>query len=262
MGLSDCVRATADFVWPEPSLLAFSTALIAALRRAPLIGGDALGAMPCVKHDNGLWLEFGVYRGNTISRIARFRNRTRGPLPHPTYGFDSFLGLPETWRATASGTTRAAGLRKGAFSLHGQPPFAADAATLEWVIGWFNMTLPPFLAQRRRDEHVAFLHVDSDLYSSAATVLSLLSSRLRPGTVIVFDELFNFPGYEEGEIRALWELLRAATPRLAVEVLGSSTNQIGSHPERDVHPQSAAVRLVRRSVATHRQAADRTLSRA
>ena len=53
-----------------------------------------------------------------------------------------------------------------------------------------------------------------------------------------------------GELRAFWEFLaRQKVPRLAVEVLGASTNKIADKPERDVHPQSAAVRLVRRSAA-------------
>ena len=44
------------------------------------------------------------------------------------------------------------------------------------------------------DNHgqVAYLHVDSDLYSSAIYVLDTLNDRLVPGTIIVFDELANF----------------------------------------------------------------------
>ena len=38
----------------------------------------------------GLWMEFGVYRGTSISNFAKF-------CPTTIYGFDSFEGLPETW---------------------------------------------------------------------------------------------------------------------------------------------------------------------
>ena len=247
VGESDCVRPHAQFVTPTDSLDDFAASMLTALRKAPLIGFDALGALPCVKRDDGLWLEFGVYRGGTISRISKFRNRTRGksaPLPHPTYGFDSFQGLPETWRS-AKGATRSAGLARGAFSLQGRPPFAADGYALQWVVGWFNETLPRFLAGPHRAHHVAFLHVDSDLYSSASTIFTQLGARLRPGTVIVFDELVNYPGWRGGELRAFWEHLRAQPAHdLAVEVLGTSTNDVAREPQRDVHPQSAAVRLV------------------
>lgn len=204
---SDCAHPDTSIVPVAGTFSAFASALLHALRRAPLIGGDALGAMPCVKRDEGHWLEFGVYRGGTISRISRFRNRTRAPLPHPTYGFDSFHGLPESWRS-AQGVTRAAGLSKGAFSLQGRPPYPADGQSLQWVQGWFNETLPKFLAARQ-GMHVSFLHVDSDLYSSARTIFDTLGQRLRPGAVIVFDELFNFPGYLQGELRAFWEYMHA-----------------------------------------------------
>jgi len=236
-----------------PSVAEFAQLLISALQRAPLIGFDCLGAMPCVRDDDGMWLEFGVYRGNTISRISQFRNRTRR-LRGPTYGFDSFLGLPQEWRPDTAGCS--AHCRRGAFSLRGEPPFVADGSALQWVTGWFNESLPPFLAARPR-EAVSFLHIDSDLYSSASTVFTLLGPRrLRPGAVLVFDELFNYRGYQEHELRALWEFLRMA-PHLAVEVLGTSTQAIKSMPDRDVHPQSAALRLVRASRVTWR-ASNRT----
>jgi len=91
-----------------------------------------------------------------------------------------------------------------------------------------------------------FLTIRMDL-SSPIFELAFGSAAVR---VVVFDELFNFPDYLHGELRAFWEFLaRQKVPRLAVEVLGASTNKIADKPERDVHPQSAAVRLVRRSAA-------------
>jgi hypothetical protein len=54
---------------------------------------------------------------------------------------------------------------------------------------------------------VAFLHLDADLYSSTRTVLTALASRLHEGTVILFDEYFNFPGWEEHEHRAWTEFV-------------------------------------------------------
>ena len=60
-----------------------------------------------VSSDEGLFLEFGVYKGNSINRLAKIK-------PSVTfYGFDSFIGLPEHWRP---------GVRRGAFSLCGELP--------------------------------------------------------------------------------------------------------------------------------------------
>jgi predicted O-methyltransferase YrrM len=140
----------------------------------------------------GLALEFGVAGGSTLKIIAAARETG-------VYGFDSFQGLPEAWRTD---------FPVGAFSVEGLP----DVAGAELVVGWFSDTLPEFL-ERHPDEPVDFVHVDGDLYSSAKTVLDLVGPRLRPGSVLVFDEFFNFPGWQDHEYRAWQEYLdRTGTP--------------------------------------------------
>jgi len=61
------------------------------------------------------------------------------------------------------------------------------------------------LSQAARD---AFLRLDADLYSSTKTVLDLLGDGIIPGTVIAFDEFFNYPAWREGEYRAFTEFCR------------------------------------------------------
>jgi hypothetical protein len=52
---------------------------------------------------------------------------------------------------------------------------------------------------------LAFLHVDADLYSSTRTIFELLGDGIVAGTVIAFDEFFNYPGWCEGEYKAFME---------------------------------------------------------
>ena len=140
----------------------------------------ALGLAPT----GGMALEFGVFSGTTLRQIVAAR--TTGHVA----GFDSFRGLPEDWRA---------GFRAGTFAVL-TPPEVAGA---ELVAGWFAETLPGFL-----DEHpgpIDLLHLDADLYSSTRTVLDLVGPRLRAGSVVVFDEYLNHPGWEDGEHRAWTE---------------------------------------------------------
>jgi hypothetical protein len=133
----------------------------------------------------GLILEFGVAGGDSIRQIAKIRST-------PIYGFDSFEGLPEDWFAY---------LRKGFFA---QPlPRVPDHVTL--VKGWFSDTLDGFLSQHYGP--VAFLHVDSDLYSSADFVLRGLEGRVVPGTVVLFDEYWNYPGWLQHEFKAFQEFI-------------------------------------------------------
>lgn len=141
----------------------------------------------------GIVAEFGVYLGGSLRRIAR-----RRPDSH---GFDSFEGLPEDWHDGA--------MRKGAFAMDRLP----EVGTATLHVGWFAETLPAFLASNPGP--VALLHLDADLYSSTRTVLDAFEPRLVLGSVIVFDEYFNYPGWKQHEHRAFRQFLCEAGRRAA-----------------------------------------------
>lgn len=143
----------------------------------------------CVQRamSEGLFLEFGVYNGDSVNLIA---DTIKGIV----HGFDSFEGLPENWEAC----------KAGQFSLGGRLPEVHSNVKLH--VGWFDRTLPEFV--QSHNEQVAFLHVDSDLYSSARTVLYLLKNQIAKGTVIVFDEYFNYPNWQAHEYQAFQEFVR------------------------------------------------------
>lgn len=134
----------------------------------------------------GMALEFGVASGTTLKIIADESRERDGIVA----GFDVFSGLPETWRT---------GFPAGEFAQESLP----EVPGAQLVPGLFEETLPTFLDQER--ETVAFLHLDADLYSSTKTVLDLLGDRLVPGSIIVFDEFFNYPGWQNHEYRAWTE---------------------------------------------------------
>ncbi len=129
----------------------------------------------------GMVLEFGVGSGETLRVIA-----AECPGRH-VVGFDVFSGLPETWRSD---------FPAGAFAQESLP----EVPGADLVVGLFDDTLPGFVAEH--EGPVAFLHLDADLYSSTRTVLDLLGERLVPGSVIVFDEYFNYPGWQDHEHKA------------------------------------------------------------
>ena len=131
--------------------------------------------------------EFGVGSDGSIARLAGLMNS------RPVYGFDSFAGLPETWRD---------GYEQGHFKLNAPPSVAAN---VELVIGLFSEALPGFLA--RHPQPVGFVHFDCDLYTSTKAVLDGLTSQMRRHTVLLFDEFFNYPGWRGGEYRAFCEFI-------------------------------------------------------
>lgn len=155
----------------------------------------------------GLYAEFGVADGASVNHAAQW---LAGKRPGATiHGFDSFEGLPEDWTATYE--------RRGKFSRGGALPAVEANARLHK--GWFDATLPPFLADHPGP--AAFIHIDCDLYSSTRTVLDLLAPRLVKGTVIVFDEYFNYFGWREHEFKAWQEFVRDR--KLAYRYLGFAT---------------------------------------
>lgn len=134
----------------------------------------------------GLVLEFGVEKGLSITCLGNATKRI-------VHGFDSFQGLPDDWSGTSS--------PRGTFDRRGTLPKVP--ANVQLHVGWFDATLPAFLA--RSDETIALLHVDCDIYSSTRTIFEQLASRIVPGTVIVFDEYFNYPGWRQHEYKAFQE---------------------------------------------------------
>jgi hypothetical protein len=138
----------------------------------------------------GLVCEFGVFEADTTNYIAEQLPNRR------VFGFDSFEGLPEHWRPSFG---------PGTFSTGGRLPRVRSNVTL--VKGWFEETLATFAAEYSGP--VALLHIDCDLYSSSKCAFEHLGERLVPGSVIVFDEFFNYPGWEEHEFRAFSEFVAA-----------------------------------------------------
>jgi Macrocin-O-methyltransferase (TylF) len=154
---------------------------------------------------DGLALEFGVWGGATLRIITP--TRPRGTV----FGFDSFEGLPETWRT---------GVEAGAFSAE-RPPEVEGA---ELVVGWFEDTLPGWCS--RHPDTVAFVHLDADLYSSTVTVLEHLEARLVEGSILVFDEYFNYPGWLEHEHRAWTELVERTGIAFSYEAYTRDNEQV------------------------------------
>ena len=139
---------------------------------------------------NGIWAEFGVFKGESINHIAR---NTMAKV----HGFDSFSGLPEDWNRFHS---------RGHFKVGQNLPYVADNVSLH--VGLFSGTLPDFRAQIG-DTPVAFLHVDCDLYSSTVEIFRYLGENIVPGTVILFDEFYNYPGWMMHEYKAFQEFISA-----------------------------------------------------
>ena len=147
--------------------------------------------MPIVS-PQGLFMDFGVWHGYSIRQIVGAMEKHG--IIQTVYGFDSFLGLPESW----------GDLPVGSFNAGGHPPDIQDNR-ITLITGWFNEALPGFLLNHPGP--VSFAHIDCDIYSSAKYVLDQLKDRIIPGTVLLFDEMINVKDYEIHEFKAFNEFL-------------------------------------------------------
>jgi predicted O-methyltransferase YrrM len=203
------IRTRRDIVYAGDQDAALESNIFA---RENLIGARHFGSPPetlayalSLAPTGAMALEFGVASGNTLRTIARARDGVE------VYGFDSFEGLPEAWLN---------GMSAGAFARSDLP----DVSGAELVVGLFADSLPGFLDAH--PGHVDFLHVDSDLYSSAKTVLDLVGPRLRPGSIVHFDEFFNYPGWKRHEYRAWMEYVERNGVKYTYEAYTYTDNQV------------------------------------
>lgn len=155
--------------------------------------------------NEGLVLEFGVRHGNSIGQLAALTKQA-------VHGFDSFEGLPEAWHDEG----------KGSYSTKGIIPKVPANVTLHK--GWFDETLPKFLAEH--PEPVRLINIDCDIYSSTKTILDLLASRIKTGTVIIFDEYIGNQHWREDEFKAFQETVKANNWKYEYEAFSFFTKQV------------------------------------
>ena len=142
---------------------------------------------------DGLFVELGTYKGRTTNFLAALNPRKT------IYTFDSYLGLPADW-------DRGDLLVPGSlFAWPKGEPLPQFLLNVELKQGWFAETLPKFV--ELHDESVAFLHIDCDIYESAAQGLDILAPNITDKTIILFDEFYNYPNFRNQEYRAFQEFL-------------------------------------------------------
>lgn len=138
---------------------------------------------------SGIVAEFGVYHGHSINEMSKY-------VSEPTiYGFDSFEGLPERWRD---------GYEAGHFATSKDDIWFDPKVKI--YAGWFNETVPVF--KNDVPGIIKFLSIDCDIYSSAKYVLDSFKDTIVPGTVIFFDEFYNYPGWKNHEYKAFVEFVQ------------------------------------------------------
>ncbi len=131
------------------------------------------------------YLEFGAGTGESINFFSKFVNKI--------FCFDSFEGLQEDWAGS--------NLARGHFNRDKKIPQLEPNVIC--IVGMVQDTLDDFL--KKNNPKINFVHFDMDTYTPTKFVLEKLKPYLVKDAVILFDELYNYVGWENGEYKALRE---------------------------------------------------------
>jgi len=215
---------------------------------------ETIAEYVCAEAVEGDYLEFGVFRGGSFisayhaleDAIADWSSERRNACaysgdarlgaPAPLvktgaryFAFDSFEGLPDVSGVDA-GNSR---FTKGRYNCSEEEfrailsRYGVDLDKVTTVPGWYDDSLTDEIKQRHGLTAAAVVMVDCDLYESTRPVLAFITDLVVDGTVIVFDDWFNYRGNPlKGERRAVAEWL-AANPRFQLTDyhMGGSTQK-------------------------------------
>ena len=73
------------------------------------------------------------------------------------------------------------------------------------IVGYVEDTLENFL--KEYNPKINFVHFDMDIYSATKYTLEKIKPYLNKNCVIIFDQLYNYINWKQGEYKALIEIL-------------------------------------------------------
>ncbi len=138
------------------------------------------------KNNEYYYLEFGVWKGESANFWSKFVKKL--------YCFDNFEGLREDWVGSES--------PQGQYTNNKEIPKLNS--NIEPIVGWVEDTLDDFL--NRHSPKINFVHLDMDTYSPTKFTLEKIKPYLVKNAIIIFDELYNYYGWKQGEFKALKEV--------------------------------------------------------
>lgn len=161
----------------------------------------------CVNQVKGDYFEFGIWQGKTFICAHRMK-RQLGLDKMTLLGFDSFQGLPEIddkndniWHQGAFACSE-----KNLREILRRAGFRNDE--YELVSGFYEKSLNEALHARLSGRRAAVVYVDCDLYTSTKQVLGFICRYLVNGSIVCFDDYYNYKGApDQGEQKAVAEFL-------------------------------------------------------
>jgi O-methyltransferase len=153
----------------------------------------------------GDYVEFGVSGANTFALANAERNRHR--LNMMLWAFDSFSGLPPQDGGKDEPPQWTVGsMTTSLLKFHRLcEKRGIEAGSYKVTPGYYSDSLAGN-AMSERPSNIALAYIDCDLYSSTVAVLDFLSTRMKHGMIIAFDDYFCWSSTRiSGERKAMLE---------------------------------------------------------
>jgi hypothetical protein len=145
----------------------------------------------------GVVVECGLFKGNSFFRLAHFRNLLESRYSRKLIGFDIFGSFPKTDfeedKKYLEAFTNSAGNNSIEIKEITKIMEYKKVDNYEFIKGDINKTIPKYC---KDNEHlkIALLHIDTDVYEPAVTILENMYERVVKGGIIMFDDYGTFPG--------------------------------------------------------------------
>lgn len=150
----------------------------------------------------GVFVECGVWKGGCSLAMLLAQLAAFGEVRRSVHMFDSFKGLPPAeerdggaalkWQRDTDHNCRANArelkeLINAAFSYNGKHPYRI------WE-GWFDQTLPKFVAERQEHREIALLRIDCDWFKSVQLCLEILFPYVSQHGIVIIDDYYAWDG--------------------------------------------------------------------
>ncbi|MEK7575006.1 MAG: TylF/MycF/NovP-related O-methyltransferase [Patescibacteria group bacterium] len=145
----------------------------------------------------GAIVECGVFKGASLIRFATFRNLFEAEHSRKVIGFDMYGKFPQTKfendKKYLKKFIEAAGEESISETELTQIFELKDIKNFELVKGDINKTVPDYV---KNNPHlkISLLHIDTDVYEPAVTILREMYDHVVKGGIIAFDDYGTFPG--------------------------------------------------------------------
>lgn len=145
----------------------------------------------------GAIVECGIFKGASFLQFASFRNLLENEISRKLIGFDIFDDFPETEyqddKKYLDDFIKGAGSKSITVEELEFVLASKKIGNYSLVKGDINQTVPEFV---KNNPHlkISLLHIDTDVYEPAVTILNNMYDLIVRGGIIVLDDYATFPG--------------------------------------------------------------------